>query len=260
MLCTRRQFLTSTAASACMGSMLAGGVPVAAGSDRKRHFVSLSFDDGFKKSFVRTAEIHEKFKLAACLNVLAVGNTEDSYIRKSAVGDFDLWNELQHRGHEIMPHGYRHENLQEVSFEKGKELVRRCLDVFCQKLIGFDPKRAIFNFPYNSSTPDLEQWLPDQVRAFRKGGNALNALPHKGQSKLTCASFGPENCEKAVDREINNLLASDSGWMIFNTHGLDGEGWGPMRATYLERLLARLLAIETVEILPVGRALARVVS
>ena len=35
------------------------------------------------------------------------------------------------------------------------------------------------------------------------------------------------------------------------------EGWGPIRATYLEGLLERLLAIDTVEILPAGRVLAR---
>jgi hypothetical protein len=42
-----------------------------------------------------------------------------------------------------------------------------------------------------------------------------------------------------------------------NTHGRDEEGWGPIRASYLERLLERLLGIETVEILPAGRALAK---
>ena len=78
--------------------------------------------------------------------------------------------------------------------------------------------------------------------------------------KLTCTSFGPDNCEKAIDREIEKLLGKESGWLIFNTHGLDEEGWGPIRATYLEQLLERLIAIETVEILPAGKALARVVG
>ncbi len=85
-------------------------------------------------------------------------------------------------------------------------------------------------------------------------------MPHKGQVKLTCTSFGPGNCEAAIDRESERLLARDSGWLIFNTHGLDNEGWGPIRATYLERLLDRLLAIGSVEILPAGKALRRVVS
>jgi peptidoglycan/xylan/chitin deacetylase (PgdA/CDA1 family) len=256
MLWSRREFLSSAVASASVSAAIGGEVQPAPVPDRKRHIVSLSFDDGFKKSFVRTAETFEKFKLSACLNVVAAGIPDDPYIRKYPLGDFGLWNELKHRGHEIMPHGHRHENLQEVSFEQGKELVRRCLDVFREKLEGFDPEKSIFNFPFSSSTPELERWLPGQVRAFRTGFKARNPLPHQGQTKLTCASFGPGNCEAALDREVKDLLAGDSGWMIFNTHGLDEEGWGPMRATYLERLLERLVAIETVEILPVGRALA----
>jgi hypothetical protein len=78
--------------------------------------------------------------------------------------------------------------------------------------------------------------------------------------KLTCTSFGPGNCEAAIDREVEKLLAKESGWLIFNTHGLDDEGWGPIRATYLERLLERLLAVGSVDILPVGRALSKYVT
>ena len=262
MLFSRRQLLSAAATMAPLSAVVGGQSLAAPAPDpgRKRHIVSLSFDDGFKKSFLRTAEIHEKCKLSACLNVMAAGTPDDPSIRKSPLGDFGLWNELKRRGHEIMPHGHQHENLQEVSFEEGKTLVRRCLEIFREKLHGFDHSQAIFNFPFNASTPELEGWLLGQVRAFRTGWKSWNPLPHPGQSKLTCASFGPGNCEAAVDRELEALLAGDSGWMIFNTHGLDDEGWGPMRAIYLERLLERLLAIETVEILPVGRALANHVS
>jgi peptidoglycan/xylan/chitin deacetylase (PgdA/CDA1 family) len=257
MSCSRRQFLAVAAATASISPIVGPEAAPAPEPKRKRHVVSLSFDDGFKKSFVRTAEIYEKYKLSACLNVVAAGLPDDAYIRRSPLGDFGLWNELKRRGHEVMPHGYRHENLQAVSFGEGKDLIRRCLDVFVQRLSGFDPKQTIFNFPYNASTPELERWLPTQVRAFRTAGAAINPLPHRGQAKLTCTSFGPDNCEAAIDREVQALLAKDSGWLIFNTHGLDDEGWGPIRATYLERLLERLLAIETVDILPVGRALEK---
>jgi len=254
---SRRTFLkavgAASAALAVPGHLLAEK----AAATMKSHLVTLSFDDGFKKSFTRTAEIYEKHKLSACLNIVAAGLPEDAYIQKSPLGDFALWNELKRRGHEVMPHGYRHENLQKLPLEQAQELIRRCLGVFSEKLEGFDPKQAIFNFPYNASTPELERWLPTHVRAFRTGGGAINPRPHKGQVKLTCASFGPGNCEAAIDREIENLLARESGWLVFNTHGLDDEGWGPIRATYLERLLERLLALETVEILPAGRALVK---
>ncbi|MBM4091687.1 MAG: hypothetical protein FJ276_20010 [Planctomycetes bacterium] len=251
---TRRTFV-STVGAALAATGLSEYLRAEEQRPAKKHVVTLSFDDGFKKSFLRTAEIYEKHKLSACLNVVAAGLPQDAYIKQSPLGDFDLWNELQERGHEIMPHGYRHENLQKVSFDEGKDLIRRCLDVFTEKLKGFDSKHAVFNFPYNASTAELERWLPTQVRAFRTGGAAINPLPVKGQTKLTCTSFGPGNCEAAIDREIERLLAKDSGWLIFNTHGLDEEGWGPMRATYLERLLERLLGIDTVEVLPAGKTL-----
>lgn len=251
---TRRRFL-GVAASAAAGAQ--AHAAVAEQPRSKRHLVTLSFDDGFRKSFVRTAEIYEKHGLSACLNVVAAGLPDDKYIRESPLGDFALWNELKARGHEIMPHGYRHENLRQAPFDQAKELIRRCLDVFAEKLEGFDPKQAVFNFPYNASTPELERWLPSQVRAFRTGGGAVNPFPRAGQVKLTCTSFGPGNAEAAVDREVERLLAMESGWLVFNTHGLDGEGWGPIRATYLDRLLQRLLAIDTVEILPAGRALEK---
>lgn len=255
---SRRSFLITNAA-ACGAAFTCGPVCAAekAATARARHLVSLSFDDGFRKSFVRTAEIYEKHRLSACLNVVAAGVPKDAYIQKSPAGDFTLWNELQRRGHEVMPHGYLHENLQKLPLADAQQLVLKCLGVFTEKLDGFDPKRAIFNFPYNASTPELERWLGTQVRAFRTGGEAINPLPRLGQIKLTCVSFGPGNCEEAIDREIEKLLARSSGWLIFNTHGLDDEGWGPIRSGYLERLLEKLLAIETVEILPVGRALTK---
>jgi hypothetical protein len=46
----------------------------------------------------------------------------------------------------------------------------------------------------------------------------------------------------------------DGGWFIFNSHGLDGEGWGPMSSGFLDELLAQLVELEHVAVLPVGKA------
>lgn len=259
MNCSRRSFFK--AVGTCSAALaLARRLPSAEAPVPRKHIVTLSFDDGFRKSFTRTAEIYEKFKLSACLNVVAGGMPADAYIKSSPLGDFALWNELKRRGHEIMPHGYAHENLQKLPLQDAQDLIKRCLDVFSERLEGFNQKQALFNFPYNASTPELEHWLSTQVRAFRTGGGAIQSLPQKGQVKLTCASFGPGNCEAAIDREIERLQERDSGWLIFNTHGLDDEGWGPIRASYLERLLERLLSLKTVQIIPAGVALAKYAS
>jgi len=34
--------------------------------------------------------------------------------------------------------------------------------------------------------------------------------------KLTCRQFGSGNCEAAIDRELERLLARKSGWLVFS--------------------------------------------
>jgi hypothetical protein len=75
----------------------------------KTHIVTFSFDDGFKKSFIKLAGIHEQFGLKVCLNIIASGHMTDfqavdQWILPELMGDFTLWNDLAKRGHEVMPH------------------------------------------------------------------------------------------------------------------------------------------------------------
>jgi hypothetical protein len=224
------------------------------------HLFTLSFDDGFKKSSLRTAEIYEKHKLSACINVIATAHLPDFALpneyHRWPVGDFGLWNELQSRGHEIMPHGYRHANKAELPLGTATELIRRCLHVFSTELEGFDPKKSVFNFPFNASTPELEKWLTAHVMAFRTAGPPVNKLPHRGQTKLTCTHFGPGSTDAHLLGEIEKWLAGPSGWFIYNAHGLDDEGYGPLSANVLDKLLDRLMAMPHVRIVPAARALA----
>ncbi len=231
---------------------------------RTTHFISLSFDDGFKKSFLKAAEIYEKHQLKGCFNVLATGHLPsfiepDEYMLKPLLGDFEVWNELKQRGHEVMPHGFKHANLSKMPFVEAQDLIMRCLDYFKQNLRDFDPKEAIFNFPFNASTPELTAWLPTQVKAFRDMGqgfsNGFNPLPHQGQVKLNCAMGGPDNIDERVQQLIDAFLEGPKGWFIFNTHGLGHEGWGPISADFLDQLLGDLKSRPNVEVLPVGVAL-----
>ncbi|KPL21511.1 MAG: hypothetical protein AMS23_09210 [Bacteroides sp. SM1_62] len=223
----------------------------------------MSFDDGFKKSSLKTAEIYERYGLSACINVIATAHLKNFELpneyHRWPVGDFGLWNELQQRGHEIMPHGYMHANLSQVSFEKAKDLILRCLDVFSRELKGFEPQNSVFNFPYNASTPELEEWLPTQVRAFRTSGDAINQLPHREVVRLTCISYGPEHIDEDLKSKVDELLSKPSGWLIYNTHGLDDEGWGPLSSDYLDELLKQLTSMDSVAVLPAGKVLSNLV-
>lgn len=254
---TRRQVIKSlglgTAGLMMTGSQFA--------CTEKTHIITLSYDDGFEKSSIKTAEIYEKYGLSACINVIATAHLKNFSLPNEyhawKVGDFQLWNELKSRGHEIMPHTYDHQNLAEMPLEQAKESILKCLDVFYKELRGFDAKEAVYNFAYNASTPEIEEWLGTQVRAFRTGGPAFNPLPFAEQKRLTCISHGPENIDKHLGETIDQFLTGPNGWFIYNTHGLDDEGWGPVSSGFLDELLDRLTKIKTLEVLPAGEALAR---
>jgi len=59
-----------------------------------------------------------------------------------------------------------------------------------------------------------------------------------------------------LDDCLGDLLAQSEGWLLYTAHGLDGEGWGPLRADYLDRLLGDLVERGDVTILPATRVLA----
>lgn len=252
----RRQFIKTTAAGALIPSL-----GFRASNASKTHIISFSFDDGFKKSFIKLAEIHEQYGLKACLNVIASGHMEnfqavDDWILPELMGDFDTWNNFISRGHEVMPHSWQHLNLARQEPMEAKKLISKCIDYFNEHLIKFDPSKAVFNFPFNSSNEELDQHAISLVRAVRTRANgAVNPFPSKNSKILGCTSNGPNNNDAWVDEMVNEFLSMDGGWLILNLHGLDHEGWGPISTNYFDGLLKRLVEINNLDILPVGMAL-----
>jgi hypothetical protein len=153
-----------------------------------------------------------------------------------------------------MPHGLEHVNKAEVPLAEAKRLIEACLDVFHAELAGFDASEASFAFPYNRSTPDLETWLLARVRAFRTGGDPVMPLPSPNQQRVTCISFGPGRCDDHLSATIDSFLAGGPGWLCYNLHGLDDEGWGPVGGDTLDRTLERLVAHDA-RVLPITAAL-----
>ncbi len=237
--------------------IISGGFAMPIAGDR--YIITLSYDDGFEKSSIRTAEIYEKYGLSSCINVVASAHRKQFELpneyHKWLVGDFTLWNDMKRRGHEIMPHSYKHTNLTEVPLEEAKAWVHKCMDVFDEELDNFVARESVFNLPYNASTPELEKWLVTQFRIIRTHGGVYNPLPHKDLVRLGCASFGPGNIDKHLTESIDSFLEGPPGWFVYNTHGLDDEGWGPLSSGMLDELLSKLSGMEDVEVLPVIPAL-----
>lgn len=263
-LMNRRSFNQKIA----LGS-LALGMDTPSTLSPKTHILTLSFDDGFKKSFYEIARIHEEFGLRACLNVIASGHLPEfkavgQYILPELLGNFDDWNTLKQRGHEIMPHSWAHLDKTKIPIEEAKELILKCLDYFETHLEGYKSHQAVYNFPFNASNEELDLFTLTRVKAIRTGGwmvlkdTSVNPLPGNPQTRrLGCWSQGPENIDHWVEDQINTFVSSRGGWLILNLHGLDGEGWGPVSAGYLRDLLRRLSHIDYLDLLPAGVVMNR---
>ena len=265
----RRKFIKNTAmstAALALGSCSTSKQTIT----NEKYIFTISYDDGFKKSFYKIAEIYEAYGLSACFNVIASGHLPDfkavdDWILPELMGNFDDWNTLKGRGHEIMPHSWQHLNLAKQPLDKSKELITKCLDYFEKHLEGYDPAYAVFNFPFNASTPEVEAFTLKRVRAVRVfskgvrfGQGGINPIPTDNKPvRLGCSSMGPGNTDVWVEKRVNDFLASSGGWLILNLHGVDGEGWGPMSSKYLDKLLKRLVKVKNLEILPTGQVLKR---
>ena len=216
-------------------------------------YVTFSFDDGFLGSTIKTAAIFENFGLQAEFNVVASyalkgDPTTDNHAK------FDFLNELQSRGHVIQPHGYNHTDKTQVAFNEAADLIDSCIDIFSENLEDFVARKSIFCFPYNASNKEVETYVSEKFRAFRTGYNkVINAIPNRN-TKMIFGDSWPD-VEGQIDRSIQVLLNMENGWLVYNTHGLDGEGWEPISSDFLEKTLARLQIYQDVKILPMVKVL-----
>lgn len=249
----RREFLQTSALGLAMPSL--------AFSEGVSHIISLSWDDGFRTSCLQIADIFESHGLQAGFNVIASGHmpdfeAPDDYILPELMGNFDDWNGLVKRGHEVMPHSWKHAWLNRLAEEEAKALIGRSIDYFVEHLDGFEPQKAVFNFPFNATSEALDAYTLSRVGALRAWGNGdINPMPASKPRILGCSSHGENNIDRWVKNKVKAFLQSDGGWLILNTHGLDGEGWGPMSSRYLDKLLGKLNKRDSVAVLPVAKAL-----
>ena len=231
------------------------------------HYLTLSFDDGFKKSCYKTAKIFENYGLKASMNIIASGHLESfsndyKWMPKKLLGDFYDWNILKSRGHEIMPHSWEHLNLTKIPIENAKNNIDKCLEYFNNNLDNFSQSDSIFNYPYNSSNKEIDEYLLKKVKAVRTAGRLVlknklsNEIPNKKTNlRLGTWGFGPNNADGFVEKSINQFLESDGGWLILTLHGLDNEGWGPLSSNYLDKLLNRLIKVNFLAIKTIGDVL-----
>ena len=107
-----------------------------------------------------------------------------------------------------MMHSWAHNNLGRLPHEQATDFIDRCIDYFAEHLEGFEQERSIFNFPFNSSTPELEAYALGKVRALRTGGTwAAMPFPTSETKVLSCVLYPrPGNGDEWLETTTNDFL------------------------------------------------------
>lgn len=202
--------------------------------------ISLIFDDGFRASCIEVARLFEARKLRANFAVLA---KPDTFMPDLEKGDFSLWNELQARGHVIHPHGYDHTDLSKIPFRDAAEKIDACLSCFAEELQGFDANQCIYHTTYNRTTPEVDAYLLSKVLAIRtmglrgEPGSGFNEFAQLNARRLQCNWHGPGLCDEHLWEGMLGAEKHQPTLFLYMLHGLENEGWGPIRVQALERVL-----------------------
>jgi peptidoglycan/xylan/chitin deacetylase (PgdA/CDA1 family) len=210
--------------------------------------VSLIFDDGFVRSTVATARLFEEFKLPAVFAALAEPKT---FAPQFAKGDFALWNDLQSAGHIVQPHGLDHAKLTELSPDVAIEQMGRTLDLFAEKLDGFDAKRSVYCHTYNCGSPALNEWLLSRVHAVRQDGSGFMSSAEIELRIWHCTAIGPHDPGDELLELLDRAAKKRPHTFLFTLHGVDGEAWGAIASDKLRRVLERITTDDAFEYWPV---------
>jgi peptidoglycan/xylan/chitin deacetylase (PgdA/CDA1 family) len=212
--------------------------------------VGLIFDDGFLKSTLATAALFDQFKLPA---VFAVVAEPKDFAPGFVKGDFALWNELQNRGHIILPHGYTHAKLPDLPHEQAVGELERCLDTFAEKLHGFDARNSVYCYAYNSGTKRLNQWLLPRVKALRQGGTGMLSSEELASGVWHSDAYGPDDPGDHLIGLLDRARKAKPDAFLFSLHGIDGEAWGAIALATLRRVLETIQNDPEFEYWQVGR-------
>ncbi|MEM6884243.1 MAG: polysaccharide deacetylase family protein [Verrucomicrobiota bacterium] len=217
--------------------------------------VSFIFDDGFTKSCLQVAEIFEARNLSATFAVLV---DHEGFMPDFPKGDFKLWNELLERGHEIHPHGWDHSDLSQIPFDEATQKIDDCLNYFTENVTGFQAASTVYHLTYNRSTPEVDAYLLERVKAIRttgpegEPGDGLSTADSLSSRQFGCAWQGPDHCDGHLRASLKTAASSDAKHFCYMLHGLDDEGWGPIHRDALEDILDSIQNSDQLVYTPIG--------
>ena len=222
--------------------------PTSASAFGDSRLVSITFDDGFRGAAETAMPILDRHGLAATFYVVTGwvepmrAPVSDPFNAHRSHGDWAFWQEVVTHGHEVGSHGFSHVNAtgrkaRLLPWMVPQEIARSAADLRRHlPASGFT-----MSMPWNMTTRASETHVRRLFSACRLGGSQVeyNLIDDLHPFALRSWAPGPQHGWDAYARAIDDL--PDGGWLIFQFHSFDDEGWEPISPRLFDQL-CRLLA------------------
>jgi peptidoglycan/xylan/chitin deacetylase (PgdA/CDA1 family) len=201
--------------------------------DNKDAAISLTFDDGTDDHIYYAVPLLEEMGFKATF-----------YLITSNINDWQAWDIIHEKGHEIGSHTVSHLNLKHLSLSEMEEELKKSYEIIIKNINGANCLSIAY--PYggvNDEIVHLSMKYYIAGRGARKSKNYINT--YKTMNLFGLQSIGL--WEQTNIDQLNNLVQetiNSKGWLIETVHGIqnynDSEknirvGWKPVDFNLLER-------------------------
>ena len=215
-----------------MGPIQSESLPVAT----NQRFVSITFDDGLIEGARKAVRLLDEFGVPGVFYVVTgwVRPRQMRWIRERfnkgrEHGDWNEWQEIQSKGHEVGSHTVTHLNA-------AGRLARWCPPLLSWELshsraelerhLGSAP--SSISMPWNAPAGPLEPLVRRLYPACRLGGKEAVANDLSSLDWHRLHSWAPDS-DVTGDEILAKVLATPPGhWFILQFHSFDNEGYMPI--------------------------------
>lgn len=152
-------------------------------------------------------------------------------------GTWPFWREIAGLGHEVGSHGFSHLNASGTLARLFPWLVEKDIGRSAQDLKEQIPgPTPTMSMPWNAATSRSAQVVRRHFSGCRLGSSRISYNRLSNLSRFELESWAPrpdDPWDQYVDA-VEQLPAG--GWLIFQFHSFEEEGWDPIEPELLERL------------------------
>lgn len=202
--------------------------------------VSFSIDDGFWVSSQKFMTLFAKYGMKGTFNLVTSWITPvkseigDSYNQNLTHGTWSDWKTVLDTGHEIGSHSMTHPHLPDIPLDEARRELIYSKRRITQRL-GL-PGSKTFAFPYNHTSPAIEELVEKYYLAGRIGGEGIN-LPGEIEFAHVSSWWPLSTMPTGMTLDKIREAKDKRAWLVIGLHGVDDEGWHPIPYERMDAIL-----------------------